>query len=105
MFTTVHEKVSETISAVHQIGYEWEESNAHCKAMSVALGLVATGEMLALKPLDPEQLKRLETAGTELLFETIPLPVYSGLVGYFLAVTRGDKWDGFDEDDGNGEVV
>ena len=84
----------EAKSAMEELGYQWQQTNAHAKAGSIIMGMMATGEELKI-PLDPEQLQRLETAGCDALFKTIPMPVYTDLIMHLLPQPGDDE----EEDD------
>ena len=87
------EERSEIMDGVRELGHQWQETNAHARAMLVALGLIArkypteyavrfVRECTELNQFG--ELKKMEDEGSTFLLRMIPLPIYAALVSLIM---------------------
>ena len=92
------EEREDALGMVEELGYQWQQANAHARAMTVCAA-VMDGEKFDPARITEEELQRLEAVGGEAMIRAVSMQVYTGLVMHFLPVPEMDG-DG-EEDDGD----
>ena len=74
------EKKEKVLWAVQDLGYQWQQANAHCKALCICAGMARRPEDEEFDPENEKQLRALEDEGSTALMKEMGLPMYAGLV-------------------------
>ena len=77
------EKKLEVLRAVEDLGYQWQNMNAHCRVLCICAGMMGRPEDEEFDPENEEQLQALESEGSAALMKEMGLPLYSSLVTEF----------------------
>lgn len=93
------EEQETVLGMVEELGWQWQQANAHARAMTVCAAVLAGEKWTPERGTTDDEISRLENIGTEALIHAVGMPVYSGLVQYFLPVPDTAE----DEEDGEGE--
>ena len=103
------------LDGVKELGFQWQEANAHGRAACILLGLIDGNypahlktqfieECLQLKQLD--ELAQKEMTGSYYTFKTIPMPLYAGLIDLLMVqAIEGDAgvYNPRDQGEGHGD--
>lgn len=95
------EEREEALGMVEELGFQWQQANAHARAMTVCAAVMA-GEKFDPERTTEEELQRLEGIGSNALIQTVSMPVYAGLVQAFLPEPGPYEPDDEDDEDETG---
>lgn len=93
------EEREEALGMVEELGFQWQQANAHARAMTVCAAVMAGEKWAPERGTTDEEISRLENIGAEAMIHAVGMPVYSGLVQYFLPEPDAAE----DEEDGEGD--
>ena len=83
------EQADELIVSIKDLGYQWQQANAYGRAMRVVAAIMSGAEWNPMKT-SAEELKQLESIGSDAIFQAVPLPLYYMLVMQFLQKPEED---------------
>lgn len=78
------EEREEVLGMVEELAHNWQQTNAHARAMTVCAAVMAGEKWVPERGTTDEEISRLENIGAEAMIHAVGMPVYSGLVQYFL---------------------
>ena len=77
------------LSAVQNLGYQWQQANAHGRAESIAVGVSRQPEDTVIDLSDESVLEKMESVGCEEIIRVFGLPGYSALVMHLVDRATG----------------
>ena len=92
------EEQETVLGLVEELGWQWQQTNAHARTMTVCAAVMA-GEKWNPEATTDEEIQRLEVVGGEAMIRAVGVNAWAGLVQYFLPKPDAAE----DEEDGEGE--
>lgn len=94
------EEQETVLGLVEELGWQWQQTNAHARTMTVCAAVMA-GEKWNPEATTDEEIQHLETVGGEAMIRAVGVNAWVGLVQYFLP--EPDAAEEEEEEDGEGD--
>ena len=94
------EEQETVLGMVEELGWQWQQANAHARAMTVCAAVMA-GEKWNPEATTDEEIQHLEAVGGEAMIQAVGMSAWVGLVQYFLP--EPDAAEEEEEEDGEGD--